>query len=132
MKSEQAFTEANTRVFDPAMDIQVENTEQSANFEYHLPAVCEKKIKTCCALASASNVLLTNKKTISSYVGPSKNMLCVGQSASFRDRTVHGKKTERQQSYNGFVRTDLLHIVSIRWSEEESHIVCGSFWRWYC
>ena len=72
MKSEQAFTEANTPVFYPAMDIQVENTEESANFEYHLPAICEKKMKSCHALASASNVLITNKKQISSFVGPSK------------------------------------------------------------
>ena len=65
-------SEANTAVFDPAMDIEVETTEETANFEYNLPVVCQKMMKTCNSMASASNVLIANKKRISSYIGPSK------------------------------------------------------------
>ena len=75
IKSEQALNEANTAVFDPAMDIEVETTEETANFEYNLPVVCQKMMKTCNSMASASHVLLKNKKKIQSYVGPSKMYL---------------------------------------------------------
>ena len=76
MKTDQAFAEkTDASVFDLDVHIQADDTKDLPDFEYNLPVLCQKMLKTCNSMASASNVLITNKKRISSYVGPSKLFL---------------------------------------------------------
>ena len=67
MKTEQHLSKTAS-----AVDIQVDDIQDLDNFEYDFPGVCQKTMKTCNNTASASNVLITNKKKICAYVGPSK------------------------------------------------------------